>query len=381
MKQTSDKTLNTSGHTVRFTFALLSVFSTFVGCIHLPQRLNSESRAVKNAGQRCFDNSPLQISFLNVGQGDSIFIHCPKEGVQTLIDAGESNEKYPNGETLFLSSFIAKMGEDRVLEHAFNTHPHQDHLFGFLNLLTSQGKDRFFITNYYDNGADNNESFLEESIRKQVSARGGTYHNVTTSKISSLEICPNVTISLYLPSMEVQQTLDCPHNLNDCSLIMKLTALGTSFLLLGDATDRFEQAVLAEQKTTSFLPSTITKIGHHGMASTSSDFLQSVNPDVAIISTGAPGRGTTAEYGFPKFDVISRLDHHFTEKFGPRTGKPLASCIKTGLDCAWVLRPTHQALLSTVNEGTITFHLREGSYCVDSEQNGKLFESGDLKNK
>lgn len=344
----------------------LAVLVAFAGCSALAPR-------------SCPAQNTLRVAFLNVGQGDAIMIQCPEGGAQTLIDAGEGNDRYPEAEEMFLAEFFKIMGRDRILEHAINTHPHSDHLYGFLNLLQGEKHNsRVSVSSYYDQGVNNQISDLEETIRQTVIDNGGKYIRIGSEPIDTIALCPGHDVQLHFisPDSEQSKLLNCPDNLNDCSLILRLEHGDNSFLFTADATTGREQSLLQDKSVWPLLSATVLKIGHHGSGSSSAPFISIVNPKFAILSVGHPGIGTTTQHFFPEVELVKRFSEHF-QRNGP-TGahqrRTLRACGQRDNSCEWQDLLVPRQLLSTADVGTITFHLREGQFCVETESEGVVLD-------
>jgi competence protein ComEC len=343
--------------------ALLIIFSILY--IKIPYVSALECLNTKNA---------LQVHLLEVGQGESILITCPDAVTHTLIDAGTSNQHYPNGEEIFLNSLNNLLGTNRSIELAINTHPHPDHLYGFLTLLSLNKENEINIKHYIDNGINNLQIEYEEEIREKIVNRGAKYSNIFRQDIHTITLCeandaqPLITAELILPDDNAYKILDCDNNLNDCSIIIKISYLDISFLLLGDATLRWEKWALGDKKTRNRLSSTVLKVGHHASHSTSKELLEAVNPDYVIISTGKPGEGTTSKYGFPEISVINNINEHLLTKSRAKdTIKDyIKACEMIDGTCNWVKMPKHPSLLSTAYSGTVSFYLNKTEFCIQS---------------
>lgn len=207
--------------------------------------------------------SPLkdaQVVFLDVGQGDAVHMKSGKYNI--LLDGGGSIH-YNVGEKT-LKQYLLKNGI-KELDLAAATHLHTDHFKGLEEL-----------TKCYH---------VEELITE---GRAGQKIELGSD---SLEILwPND----YDRSLEDE-------NLN--SLIFKATIDGITYLITGDITAEGEMMLLEKYKGTGKLKCDVLKIAHHGSEySSCSEFLDEVNPEIAIISVGKNN------YGHPSQAVLKRLE-------------------------------------------------------------------------
>jgi competence protein ComEC len=226
-------------------------------------------------------NNYLKVAFLDVGQGDSIYIEAPN-GRQMLIDAG------PDAKVL---SSLAKVMPfaDRSIDMVVATHSDMDHIGGFPLLL-----DNYKVTSILENGATSNSKIsasLEEKIAKdkinKIIARRGMRILLDDNK--------NIYFDILFPDRNVSN-LDS----NDGSIVGKLVYGNNSFMLTGDATLYTENQIEWNKDNIS---SNILKLGHHGSRTSSSIlWLEKVKPEVAIVSAGKNNK-----YGHPHQEVLDRL--------------------------------------------------------------------------
>ncbi len=218
----------------------------------------------------------LAVAFLDVGQGDALLARC---GGQTLlVDAGD------NDTAQALVDELKTMGVTRI-DLLVGTHPHADHIGG-LDLVIET----------FDIGAvwmpdvtSNTRSF--EDVLDALDAKG---HSVTVP-------APGTTAALG-PALvrALGPVKDYGDDLNDWSMVVKLTFGQTSYLLTGDAERIAEQDILDSGAD---LRATVLKVGHHGSrTSTSKAFLQAVSPRYAVISCGAGN-----SYGHPHKETLETL--------------------------------------------------------------------------
>ncbi len=223
----------------------------------------------------------LTVAFLDVGQGDAIYIESPT-GTQIVVDGG------PN------SALLRELGRvmplyDRSLDAIVVTNPDADHFSGFIDLLS-----RYKVGIELEPGTEKHtvtyqtlENTLREKGVKQIIARRGMVFNLGGG--AHLDVLyPDKDVSTYTP--------------NDGSIVMRLVYGSTNILLMGDATAKVESRLLAIASSTSY-KTDILKLGHHGSKTSSSQaWLAAASPAYAIISAGLKNR-----YGLPSPVVTERL--------------------------------------------------------------------------
>lgn len=219
----------------------------------------------------------FQMRVIDVGQGDSILLITPN-GKTMLIDGGEKN----SGSLAYL-----KANKITHLDIMVATHPDADHIGGLVDILNSTVKIDQVVTSGYTNTTRTYEQFLDGIIASKAKYtevhRGDT---VTLDGLSFAVLSPGKT--------------DNFQDVNNGSVVLRMTFGPTTFLLTGDAEKEAEQAMIAAGVP---LQATILKVGHHGSnTSTTAPFLAKVNPQVAIYSAGVGNR-----YGHPHKETIDRL--------------------------------------------------------------------------
>lgn len=221
-------------------------------------------------------NGLLEVHFIDVGQGDSIFIRAT-DGSTALIDGGN-----PNGLAL---AYLRSIGVTK-LNNVILSHPHADHVGGLVEILKN-----VLVDNVWTSGAFHTTGIFERFI-DTIAERGIPYHEVVTGD--------QITAGSLV--FDVLYGAASSNNLNDTSLVLKLQYGGVSFLFTGDAELPTETTLLSTKADQ--LVSTILKVGHHGSSSSSSTpFLQAVRPEVAVYSAGVNN-----QYGHPNGGTIKRLE-------------------------------------------------------------------------
>lgn len=233
---------------------------------------------------RKVDNSPyLKVVFLDVGQGDSIYIEAPN-GKQMLIDGG------PDAKLLSSLSKVMPFA-DRSIDIILATHADQDHVGGFPLLL-----DNYKVKNIIENGAISDSKVyvgLEEKVKKKkinkIIARKGM-HIILDEK-------RNIYFDIIFPDRDVTN-----FESNDGSIVGKLVYGENSFMMTGDATT-YTENLIGWNENDSTLKTDVLKMGHHGSRTSSGlPWLEKVNPKVVIISVDKNNK-----YGHPHKEIIDRL--------------------------------------------------------------------------
>jgi len=228
------------------------------------------------------EDKNLLVAFLDVGQGDAIYIRTPT-GTDMLIDGGRDS-----GKLISALSGVMKTG-DRAIDVVVATHPDADHIGGLARILESYKVSTLLIsgnmseTSAYDAVLQNTSEFGVQTIL----ARAG-------EKIS---LGDGVDFEILWPAGDVRFIES-----NSASVVGIVSFGQTRFLLTGDAPSEVEHKLsLAFPEE---LSSAILKLGHHGSRTSSSEeFLRAVAPELAIISAG---KGNS--YGHPHLDVLARLE-------------------------------------------------------------------------
>lgn len=216
----------------------------------------------------------LQVHFIDVGQADCILIVA--DGEAMLIDAGN------NDDADTISSYLQGQGIT-TLRYAAATHPHEDHIGSMDTVLKNFDVQSLLLpeavteTRTFENMLD---AAAEKNIPTAVPVFGETYSlgNAVLTTVNCLK----------------------GGDLNNASLMFRMTYGDTSFLFVGDAEAPAEAAVL---ETGCELKSDVLKVGHHGSSSsTSAPFLRAVAPTYAVISCGVGN-----SYGHPHAETLAAL--------------------------------------------------------------------------
>jgi competence protein ComEC len=220
----------------------------------------------------------LTAHFIDVGQGDSILLQF--DGKNILIDGG-TQETGPRVESYLRSRGVS--GLDLLVA----THPHEDHIGGLITILKDMP-----IKQVLDSGqahtAPSFEDYLNQIDRKNISFS-------TAERGQTIDLDPVIKIEVLSPT-----ATPFADDLNQNSIVFRVSYNKISFLLMGDAGFEAEDSIMAARYD---LKSTILKVGHHGSSSsTGTDFLSKVRPEVGIIEVGKEN-----DYGHPTQKTLKAL--------------------------------------------------------------------------
>jgi competence protein ComEC len=221
----------------------------------------------------------LRVAFLDVGQGDAIYIQAPN-GNSALIDGGP-----PSGKTLSELGRILPFYE-RDIDVIIATHPDQDHIGGLPGVLKRYSAQVLVESDLYSgNGVyEAMEMIAEKNGAQKVIARAG----------ETITLAQNVTLQILYPEKKFPPAAET----NLSSVVVKLTYGNISFLFTGDLPS--EQEIHLAEKYGTALHANVLKFGHHGSkTSTSPEFLALVAPEYGVVSVGADNK-----YGHPNKEIL-----------------------------------------------------------------------------
>lgn len=225
------------------------------------------------------DNA-FHIAFLNVGQGDAIFIKTP-ENHQILIDGGPGNTI--SDELDDVMPFF-----DKSLDMAVLTHPQADHLSGLIEIFKRYKIDNVLLTGV------NYDSFYYDEFLNELSVNDVEIFMANEEMDFS---AGGVFIDVIYPFEQL--LLDDFKEVNNSSLTVLISYKDKRILLTGDLEEKIEKELV---KKVNLSHVDILKVGHHGSKSSSSiEFLQKITPDVAVIQVGKNS------FGHPTNEVMQRL--------------------------------------------------------------------------
>ncbi len=239
----------------------------------------------------------LEVTILDVGQGDSLLVVSPN-GKTMLIDGGGAFAGFPGQQEHFgsdpgeeaVSPYLWSRGFPK-LEVVALTHAHQDHIGGLTAIFQNFRVGALWIGREVTSSS---LARLEQLAREQ---RIPVMHESTGQRF----LWDGVAGEFLWPDTPISDIAANPAY-ND-SLVLQLRYGDRTVLLPGDAEKQAEHEILAENSET-FLRSDVLKIGHHGSKnSTTPEFLAAVQPRLAVISAGEDN-----PYGHPNPELLERLE-------------------------------------------------------------------------
>jgi len=232
---------------------------------------------VWQAVYRELPNKIMTVAFLNVGQGDGIYIESPTHK-QMIVDGG------PNGAIL---SEISKIMPwyDRYIDVLMISSPDVDHYGGFIDLLK-----RYQVGLVIEPGTTGGSSsykvleslIAQKHIKKVIALRG-----------QSIDLGGGAHFDVLFPDRDVPKL-----ETNTSSIIGQLVYGSSTVMFNGDAPSATEEYVL--ELDGGKIKSNILKAGHHGSRTSASEsFVSTVAPQYAVISAGLDNG-----YGHPHQETL-----------------------------------------------------------------------------
>lgn len=222
--------------------------------------------------------SKLTVTFLNIGQGDAIFIESPS-GRQMLVDGGPDQS--------VLRELSARMHwYDKSIDVVIATHPDADHISGLVDVL-----QRYKVDYIFQPGIGKSTT-QAESMLSSVSKEKG--REVLARRGQVIDMGSGVTVEILHPDRDVSSA-----ETNEACIVARVRYGKTSFLLTCDAPSGVEKYLVALDPQS--VKADVLKAGHHGSRTSSSElFVGTVAPTYGVFSRGCENR-----YGHPHTEVVS----------------------------------------------------------------------------
>lgn len=225
-------------------------------------------------------DSSFTIYYLDVGQSDCTIVVCDDETL--MIDTGTFNQSYTIRTNLY-------MLEIDTIDYMLITHPHDDHMGSATEIMEHYKVSNILMPSL---SVKNNVTYL-------------TYTNllntIVEKSINPISVDRGDSFMLGSAKVEFLAPIKQDDNINNMSVVTKITYGETTFLFPGDAEDDVEKQILRNNLDVS---ADVLKLGHHGSNTSSSDeFISRVNPDYVIVSSGSDNN-----YGHPTLNNIEKLE-------------------------------------------------------------------------
>ena len=311
-----------------------------------------------SAGQTLDENAPLQVHFIDVGQALSVLVEC--DGQFMLYDGGNVDDGS------LVVSYLQQQGVEE-LQYVFCSHAHEDHVGGLAAALA------YFPAHHVYAPVTEADTKCFRDFVKYTQQQGLSVEVPAAGTVWQLG---SATVTQLGPVAQYSDT-------NDTSLVLRLDYGSTSFLLTGDMEADAERDLV---NTGANLKADVLQVGHHGSStSTSYLFLNSVLPEMGVISCGVNNK-----YGHPHEETLSILrdagvDVYRTDLLGTITigsdGRNYTVGTEHTANDAQ-LNPTDPAASGTAQQGYIgnvnskKFHLPSCPN-LPAEKNQILFSSYD----
>lgn len=229
----------------------------------------------------------LSVYFLDIGQGDAIFIDSPTHG-RILIDGG------PNRKVLSELGKILPFADKRI-DVVIETHPDKDHIGGLPEVVS-----RYKVGMFLEPGVES-ENSIDDELKKRVEKKNIPKLLARRGMVVNLGDGAKLQILFPLARQDVSNW-----ETNRASIVAKLVYGDKSFLLTGDSPSQIEDVLINLPAGRQVLNSDVLKAGHHGSrTSTSLAYAQAVSPEYAVISAGKDNT-----YGHPHkevFDILKQV--------------------------------------------------------------------------
>ena len=228
-----------------------------------------------SAGQTLDENAPLQVHFIDVGQALSVLVEC--DGQYMLYDGGNVDDGS------LIVSYLQSQGVEQ-LEYVFCSHAHEDHVGGLAAALAY-----FPAYHVYSPVTEASTKCFKDFV-KYTQQQG---LQVEVPAVGTTWPLGGATVTMVGPVAQYSDT-------NDTSIVLRIEYGSTSFLLTGDMEKTAETDLVNSGVN---LRADVLQVGHHGSStSTGYLFLNSVLPEMAVISCGVNNK-----YGHPHEETLSIL--------------------------------------------------------------------------
>lgn len=223
----------------------------------------------------------FHVWFLDVGQGDSIFIQTPQNH-QILVDGGPGNK------------VLEELGEvmpffDKSIDLIISTHPQADHISGLVEALK-----KYEVENVLFTGILYSNSYYDEFLREIYGQDIGVFIADWTTDF----VFGEVKVDVLYPFEQI--FLESFKEVNNSSIAIKIIYRDVEILLTGDMEKSAEMGLVNADIN---LRADILKAGHHGSKTSSTpEFLNKARPEIVVIQSGKNN-----SYGHPHKETLANI--------------------------------------------------------------------------
>jgi len=289
------------------TLSIVSIFLLLL-LVYLVFNINSRKHLIATIGifiviiflniNNEIRSKDLQVTFLDVGQGDASFVKFPN-GESMLIDGGDATKEWDQGKNAILP--FLKFNNISNIKYIVASHPHNDHIGGLVEIMKSIDVDTLVISNYRFN-TKKYAKMIEVSRSEEIPIRYVEKGD---------QLFPDSSCRVYIlhPSDEFAEERDFNgEECNNSSIVMKIQYGVNGILFTGDAEKDAENAYM---EYGDFLECEIVKIGHHGSKTSSNQkMLELVNPLAAVISVAERNK-----FRHPSPITMEKLEYNQAKPF------------------------------------------------------------------
>ncbi|MGI6702261.1 MAG: MBL fold metallo-hydrolase [Christensenellales bacterium] len=252
----------------------------------------------------------LDIHFIDVGQGDAIYIEFP-DGKCMIIDGGDRNNTVSTALLAYLDA-----QNPNVIDYLLLTHTDSDHVGSLDIVLENYEVKRIFMPDIIasygmeDIEEPNNidtlqyKQFVEAANTETYSEGDGEFDAEITLNVDIITIEEDLyTMTIYCPEEEFYANFNNKSAAykNNASPIIVIEYGGRTVILTGDADEDAEQRFV--EQSVNAIDADVLKVAHHGGAESSNEFfLEHTDPEYAVISCGEGN-----SYNHPRQAAIDRL--------------------------------------------------------------------------
>ncbi|WP_404405080.1 S-layer homology domain-containing protein [Jeotgalibacillus malaysiensis] len=254
--------------------------------LFMARLLNESFRDTDGSGQTG-DLGEMEVTFLNVGQGDAILIEHTN-GEITLVDAGRYGS--------VTDEALQAEGVTHI-DTLIIMHPDADHIGGAADVIRN-----YDVKEVFDSGQVHTTQAFENYL-DAIEETGVFYSDVIVGD----ELSDDERTDLRTIAVDAEAS-----DMNDGSIVLRLSHGEMDFMLTGDAGIEVEEMLISSGTE---LESEVLKVSHHGSnTGTSVDFLAAVDPLYAVLSFG------NNPYGHPHEEVVNRLALYPTDIYATEDG-------------------------------------------------------------